>query len=260
MKMKKLISTFAAVVVLLSAVSNGAVVQAPAAAGGAEIKSVLTAEVPEAAKSETAKKEAPALLKETAAQIAEDNDVFYEPGGESITVLSDSSAYINDSVSLFFTEKSTEQERQTVIDSLGGKVVGRTEFLNRYEVSVERSDIEKIDALCGELMELDAVEFASCNLVNRYEPNYVPDDPWDGFPDWSENANQWSARSSNWWLKAIDADKAWDYGDKFSHIDIGIVDSGFDVEHEDLQGKIKFPNSFLKNIMLRADTEHTLRA
>ena len=49
---------------------------------------------------------------------------------------------------------------------------------------------------------------------------------------------------SNWWIKATDVDKAWDYDEYFSDIDVGIVDTGFDPTHEDLEGKILFRTGF----------------
>ena len=48
--------------------------------------------------------------------------------------------------------------------------------------------------------------------------------------DWNET----SPSGLNWWLETICAPSAWDFNNRFSGITIGIVDDGFDVDHEDL--------------------------
>lgn len=174
------------------------------------------------------------------------DDKVYEPEQESITELDDSSAYINDSFSVFFKEGATEEEKQAVVDSVDGEIVGEVSFINQYEVKIQRSELEEINSVCDKVMENECVEFASCTLAGRIEENSIPDDPWGYYADWSDSANFTNRSYNNWWIKAIDADKAWDYKDKFSHIKIGIVDSGFDTGHEDLQGKFTFPSRYFE--------------
>ena len=181
---------------------------------------------------------------ETVSEWQNEDDIIYEPEQESITVLDDSSAYVNDALSVFFKDGTSEADKQAVVKSVDGEIVGDVGFMNQYEVKIARSDINEITALCDELMENDAVEFASCTLANEYTDESIPDDPWGEYYSWSDTANNRAYSYNNWWIKAIDADKAWDYEDYFSHIKIGIVDSGFDTEHEDLQGKITFPSKF----------------
>ena len=171
-------------------------------------------------------------------------DSFYEPETESVTVMEDSSAYINDAVTVFFKDEADENDKQKVVDSIDGEVVGQIEFMNEYEIKTARNDIDGLNTVCEELMKDDAVEFATCSIANEFEENYVPDDPWGDYADWSDNFDNGYSKCYNWWIKATDIDKAWDYNDRFSNINIGIVDSGFDTEHEDLAGRISFANNF----------------
>ena len=179
------------------------------------------------------------------AQFEDENDVFYEPQEESISTLEDSTTYINDAVTVFFTDDATILDKNKVVKSLDGEVVGKVDFMNEYEIKIERSDFYEINDLCEELMENDKVEFASCSLAEKITPDYVPNDPWN-LTDWSDDALDGLSQYSNWWIKATDIDKAWDYDEYFSDIDVGIVDSGFDPTHEDLEGKIVFPNKFFE--------------
>ena len=179
------------------------------------------------------------------AQFENENDTFYEPEEESISVLKDSTPYINDCVTVFFSDNATLLDKKRVVDSLDGEIVGKVDFMNEYEIKIERSDFYEINNLCDDLMENETVEFASCSLAEKITPDYVPKDPWN-FTYWEDDALDRLFTFSNWWIKATDVDKAWDYDEYFSDINVGIVDCGFDQGHEDLEGKIVFPNGFFE--------------
>lgn len=199
-------------------------------------------------KSVSAKKDTAKTVKIDAnniAQFEDKDDVFYEPEEESISALEDSTTYINDAITVFFSDDATLLDKKKVVKALDGKIVGKVDFMNEYEIKIERSDFYEINNLCDELMENDKVEFASCSLAEKITPDYVPNDPWN-LTDWDDDALDRRSLYSNWWIKATDTDKAWDYDEYFSDIDVGIVDTGFDPTHEDLEGKIVFPNEFFE--------------
>lgn len=200
------------------------------------------------AKSVSAEKETSKTVKIDAnniAQFEDKDDVFYEPEEESISTLEDSTTYINDAITVFFSDDATLLDKKKVVKALDGEIVGKVDFMNEYEIKIERSDFYEINNLCDELMENNKVEFASCSLTEKITPDYVPNDPWN-LTDWDDDALDRRSLYSNWWIKATDTDKAWDYDEYFSDIDVGIVDTGFDPTHEDLEGKIVFPNEFFE--------------
>lgn len=214
------------------------------------VQSVSNSKSVEANKAESvsAKKETAKTVKIDAnniAQFEDKDDVFYEPEEESISTLEDSTTYINDAITVFFSDDATLLDKKKVVKALDGKIVGKVDFMNEYEIKIERSDFYEINNLCDELMENDKVEFASCSLAEKITPDYVPNDPWN-LTDWDDDALDRRSLYSNWWIKATDTDKAWDYDEYFSDIDVGIVDTGFDPTHEDLEGKIVFPNEFFE--------------
>lgn len=179
-------------------------------------------------------------------QFEDENDVFYEPKEESISFYEDSTPYINDAITVFFADGTSESDRQRIVDSVDGDVVGKVDFMNEYEIKINRSDFGEINSLCDELMQDESVEFASCSFAEKYEPNYVPNDPWNYSARWDDDSCDGQDPYSNWWIKSTDIDKAWDYDEYFSDIKVGVVDTGFGTEHEDLKGRIEFPNGFFK--------------
>lgn len=214
------------------------------------VQSVSNSKSVEANKAESvsAKKETAKTVKIDAnniAQFEDKDDVFYEPEEESISTLEDSTTYINDAITVFFSDDATLLDKKKVVKALDGEIVGKVDFMNEYEIKIERLDFYEINNLCDELMENDKVEFASCSLAEKITPDYVPNDPWN-LTDWDDDALDRRSLYSNWWIKATDTDKAWDYDEYFSDINVGIVDTGFDPTHEDLEGKIVFPNEFFE--------------
>lgn len=165
------------------------------------------------------------------------------PAQEQLVAVSDGAVYVSNELLIFFKPFAGEKARLRVVESVGGTVVGKMSFLNRYTVQVQSASLEELAALCEGLRQEDSVLFASVNIsIPKQAAAVVPDDPWlygstSDVDGWDES----NPSGSNWWLEAVEALSAWDYADRLSHIKIGIVDSGFDTQHEDLQGKIEFP-------------------
>lgn len=234
-----------------------AVAAAPSAGCGIELSkateissggSVERIEKTEPTSTEKRTSEAPKSVEinpESLEKFENESDIFYEPKEESISTLEDSTAYINDSVTVFFSDGATDADKEKIVSNLGGEIVGRVDFMNELEIKIPRSDFYEINSLCDELMEDDCVDFASCSFAEEIQPDYVPEDPWN-FTYWEDDALDRAFPFSNWWIKATDIDKAWDYDEYFSDLKIGIVDSGFDPEHEDLRGRIEFPDNYFK--------------
>lgn len=183
-----------------------------------------------------------------------DQDSFsYSPPQSSISVLDDGSAYVNDCVTIFFKDDAPQSEIDRIIASIGGEILGFIEPMNQYQISINKTSFERINSLCEHLMRNDLVEFANVSIAADYSEQLIPDDPWGSYGSWSTTQEP---SNSRWWAQAIEADKAWEYDEYFNHINIGIVDSGFDVEHEDLEGKISFPNKFFEKTNI-ADSHGT---
>lgn len=180
------------------------------------------------------------------------SDTVYTPSVSDIVKVDDNMGYVDDTIVVFFEENVSAFRKYTIIDSVGGTFVGYLPLIDRYQVKVGKGTFEQLQAKCATLMEYDEVMYAASDIYIKKEStdSVVPDDPWyvDIFSDYS-NTYGWSEvnpSGSNWHLKTIQAPSAWAYNDYFSTINIGIVDSGFETEHEDLAGKISFPKKWLE--------------
>ncbi len=77
---------------------------------------------------------------------------------------------------------------------------------------------------------------------------YIPNDPWMD-PDHSDSNKTEKAvwtegdlSGSNWWAQAVRLPQAWYYKDYFQPMKVGVVDNGFDTDHEDLPISVLNPD------------------
>lgn len=174
----------------------------------------------------------------------------YIPDDDSISFDEDKGLYYADNELLVvFVKDLADIDKATVIDFLGGKVVGKISELNMYQIVIEGDySLEELSSLADELMaRFDSVLYATYDTVTiNQSASYSPNDPWDNDvsdKDWTDD----SIDGSNWWIEAISAQDAWDHQSDYSHINIGICDSSFDVGHEDLKNRVVFPNEMLES-------------
>jgi hypothetical protein len=164
----------------------------------------------------------------------------YVPDAENIVYANkeETYGYVNNVVLLFADRSMTEDRLQKLVQSIDGTLVGRIREVNQYQIQVDARDKAELDDLCELLMENEDVLYAMTDSVVSLSPQelQVPNDPWKdtfqgmGGVDWDED----DPDGLNWWLEATRVVSAWQYDDAFSRINVGIMDSGFDTNHEDL--------------------------
>lgn len=150
--------------------------------------------------------------------------------------------YVDNMIIIFFDNEATEDYKNGLIQSINGTIKGQIKSANQYQVEVSPRSLEELKYICNGMEEAEYVLNATYDTVVDSDilSESIPNDKWG---DNLLNKNIWDEDNpigNNWWAEAIQAPSAWDYNDKFKNIKIGIVDSGFDYNHEDLQGKITF--------------------
>jgi len=172
--------------------------------------------------------------------------IYSSPPNEANIVLDEETGikYVNNEVLITAKEgTSFEAVRQLAI-GLGGEIVGWIEKMDEYQVRL--SDVytkAELDTKIQTLQDNVTVHMVTLNMAYDAEPNFYPNDSeWNGLgQSWSEELPS----ERNWGVEAIRAPSAWEYRDQMSLIRIGLIDSVFDPEHEDLPfAKISAQNPF----------------
>lgn len=171
------------------------------------------------------------------------SDFLDEIDDDDVALLDDSAGYIEDTVLVFFDEDAGFFSKLDALSKTGGITVGSFPAMNLCVIRTAHMSYDELTMLCDELTELDAVALASICPAHRLESQFTPDDPFTQYDWYTEQWNETSPYGNNWWLEAVDARGAWGYSSLYEHINIGVVDGGFDTEHDELEGKIEFPSA-----------------
>lgn len=168
-------------------------------------------------------------------------DFFNEINDEDITEMDDASGFVKDKIAVFLDEDMTFSQKVDFFAACKGILVGWCTPADLYVLRYPSMTYEKVMDECAALDAKDGVELAMPVFAEKTRDNETPNDDF-GFEFSDIEWNELSPNGRNWWLEAIDARQAWDYSEYFSTVNTGVVDSGFQLNHPELEGKITFPN------------------
>ena len=159
-----------------------------------------------------------------------DGSTVYTPGSEHIQEDSNSHAlYFNNVLLVFTKEDLSDRQLQALADTVNGTPVGVIRgAVHAVQILVKDAKLSKLEKMAQALMEQPDVLYASTD-----HPAQIMDTP-----DFHNDGNEQSPNGNDWWAEAIGAYTAWQYSQLCQPINVGIVDTGFDIDHEDLQGQI----------------------
>lgn len=157
--------------------------------------------------------------------------------------------YIDNRIIVLFSSETTEEQKKNVIDRVNGKLIGNDNG-SKYQIQIKTTEnLEELKSICLEVSKMNGVLWCFYETVDKIAKGNellqsVPNDPWkDTFQGiWGTDWNEEKPSGLNWWLETIQAPSAWDYSNRFNSVKIGVVDNGFDTNHEDLNINLINPN------------------
>lgn len=168
---------------------------------------------------------------------------------DDVGFVDEETGYIKDTLAVFIDGNLGFFERLSILGKCGGAVIGWCAPAELYVIRKGDMSHEKAVSESERIESLDGVSLAMPLYLSKTEEQLTPDDPFDYMIDedtmYPENPLEWDEiypDGRNWWLEAINARQAWDYESYYQSVSLGVLDSGFDLEHPELAGKISFPN------------------
>ncbi|MFB0547021.1 MAG: S8 family serine peptidase, partial [Anaerolineae bacterium] len=132
-----------------------------------------------------------------------------------------------------FRPGTAQETIEGIISSVDGETVGYDPRMDVYQVAIPQTEPAEIDQVVNRLAELEEVTFVSPRLGSVGEQV----DPVDGeYPPGAWDPG--SVEPRNWGLRFINMPLAWDTTIGNAAVRAAVVDSGFDLGHEDLMGNI----------------------
>ena len=156
---------------------------------------------------------------------------------------SDNTGFVKDTLLVIFDEDASFFDKLSVFSKADGYYIGSIRDLNICIIRTDIDTVEEADRISRNITSLENVSLALVCPAKKLSSQYTPDDPFeDEYGFWNSDWDDESPEGNNWHIEATDIRSAWGYKSLMSNIDIGVVDSGFDTEHEELRGKIVFPS------------------
>lgn len=143
-------------------------------------------------------------------------------------------AYVSGVISVWFSPDASEDDRQAAIESVGGTEIGRLDAFGQVQIRVDAEGEDELQQVCAEIESNDCVDFAELERLMQSDTiRSIPNDPW--------GSKGLLHSSESYWASLLDAPEAWalleEYGS--NPVALGVVDNGFDTDHEDLIGAIE---------------------
>lgn len=183
--------------------------------------------------------------------ILDNGDRVFTPAEEHIAYDADSSIlYFNNQLIVYTFSNLSEENASDLADLVDGEIVGHIRgSINALQIQVKPSTLAELESMAARLMESTDVLYAGYDYPIQLFPTEVDSNPWkaDRSSSETDRGNEHDPKGNDWWAEAIGAYTAWNYSDECQPVKVGIIDSGFDADHEDLRGCITFLPDYAAN-------------
>ncbi len=163
----------------------------------------------------------------------DDGDYVYTPSENHIFVDdTENMIYYDNLITVYLDKKISDQEKEKIKKKIDGEsiVSDLSGTINMLDIVVAPSDYTELQQKAEELTKMDGVQYAMISFPVMPEEDTAA--YWDGDGDLKNEA---SPSGADWWAEAIGAYSAWDFERYCNPIVVGVMDSGFEVSHMDLQ-------------------------
>ncbi len=170
-----------------------------------------------------------------------DGDMVYNPQKENLQWDENEEViYYDNLVDVYLMEELSKHEEDEIAKQIDGKIVTRIHGAILFlQIKVEPTDYKQISAYADELRKNDKVMDALYDAPGFAQPDAIDENPWSADGTVIADKNSTPPSGNDWWAEAVGAYEVWNYiddhKDELSDVTVGIIDNGFDVDHEDLR-------------------------
>ena len=159
---------------------------------------------------------------------------FEDISNEDIALADNGIMYAKNQINLVAKDGVDFQVIENLGDLFNFKIVGYIELTNDYQIKFLQ------DLTYSELTDIATVLSSNENVSETFvNVAFYTDEDYYPINDTEWLIDEWSVipEGINWGMEASNFPEAWDYSDRMSSVNIGLIDSGFDESHEDLTFK-----------------------
>jgi subtilisin family serine protease len=152
--------------------------------------------------------------------------------------------YLTDKIIVEFKSNASIGQIEGLLDKYKLKIAKEYEGKPlTYLLQVTLTSGENPLKIANRLAEEDIILFAEPNMINRFQPSFIPSDTHFS-KQWHLHAEDGPQLVAN---ASVNAPEAWDVTQGERSIVVAVIDDGFDLSHPDFQGtgKIVFPKDYV---------------
>lgn len=162
--------------------------------------------------------------------------------------------YYNNMLIAVLAHDVPDEIKIEVAKSVSGSIVGQIDgAFQLLQIMISNSNHSAISDLCAKLMQNENVLYATYDTYLEAEMPCIDNNPWSTSGVIPDKGNESNPSENDWWAEAIGAYTAWRYSDYAEEVVIGQIDSGFDLNHEELVGKITLLDGYETNNIFEED-------
>ena len=139
--------------------------------------------------------------------------------------------FVDNEILLTAREGTAREEIEKIVSEINGVIVGCIEITNDYQIEIsEAKTVSELNEIVEQLKANNAVDDITIHYVDEIEFDAIPNDSKWASEEWSSDYPE----GTNWGVEAINAMEAWEHYDEMSYVKVGIIDTMFDTNQEDL--------------------------
>ncbi len=177
------------------------------------------------------------------------DDVLFHPTEADISV-DEENCYVfyKNLLVVFTTDDLSKSKMIRLARKFDGEIVGKVSGgMHEFQMKVDADTTEELGEIAAELMEYDEVIYASFDVPCEI----------DFFTVEPENTQVVGTNSYDdkydWWAQDIGAYDAWMYDESRHKVTVGVIDSGFDLDNNELKGHIEYADFVSDEAINEAD-------
>lgn len=168
-------------------------------------------------------------------------EAYYQAVTDEEVVNKEGQTFIDSQILLTAADGSSKKQIEKLVKKQNGEIVGYISISNDYQISFPAGkSYEQLNEVVHKWEQEEIVEAASLRYVTRLEPASIDytKDPWiDADNPNNASGSEWNELNpagNNWWAEAIMMPSVWNMDLELEKVKVGIYDTMFDVENEDL--------------------------
>ncbi len=171
-------------------------------------------------------------------QFDEDNvgEIYYqEIDEEHVSNIDDYISYADNEVLIVASDGVSYSQVENLASSYNATIVGYIEQTGDYQLELNDTfTVDELEELITQLENEDTIDSASINYITEVSENEI-----HYGNEWSEDIADVSLSDKSWSIEVMDVQETWillDSADQstINPVRVGLIDNGFDDDHEDL--------------------------